>query len=175
MSSAQEDDHEGTPRGRHADTTRTPRGHHLIRPALVFLFAMVIVGGLNTVHVSSAFTACNSYVYWSRPQYAGYREYLACPGSYTSVNGWSTFCAPSQQQWTRVNNDEWQTNQPWTGGTRYVETGRTGLLGIPNDCSYHLMALGNSFPTPTPVWGCGWFYFADYAVAYDYQCGYIIG
>ena len=80
------------------------------------------------------------------------------------------FVANCGYGYSNVNVDAWVT-RTWPGGTRYGESGRTGDITYPADCSNYWATSAGPFPTylPEPVYGCGW-YLVDDKSSQDYIC-----
>lgn len=73
------------------------------------------------------------------------------------------------------NADAWQTRQVYPGGTRYNETGRSGFITYPPNCSWYWVQtsyLTSQQQLQDPSYGCAWFAVdvIDSSHTLDYQC-----
>src|SRR5215470_17626877 len=57
-----------------------------------------------------------------------------CSGN--TAFAYEQYC-PETGQYARVQSDSWVTQQPWTGGTRYFESGRSAVKAILSNCQWY--------------------------------------
>lgn len=69
--------------------------------------------------------------------------------------------------------DTWQTRQTSSGGTRYNETGRSGLVTYQTDCTWYYVQgsyLTSDSQLLDPSYGCAWLEVDNLSQTLDYQC-----
>ena len=72
-----------------------------------------------------------------------------------------------------IQEDVWQTQQPFPGGQRYAETGRSNWATYPPDCQWHYGPMSNLWGgLSDPEWGCAWAQLYDLQ-SKDYMCTYV--
>ena len=122
------------------------------------------------------YTACNSGRSDAYPPMNGYSGYMdlinvghsSCSGGPANSNTYAANCS-GRSYWT-AQADTWLTQQPYSGGHRNSESGRSGLVSYPNNCVvYSVNGTSEWFP-PSPLWSCAWWYVKESNWSVDYVC-----
>src|SRR5579875_344458 len=134
--------------------------------------------GLHIAYARSLQPAdpCQAYGYYSG-SLSGvqtyYIDYSLCGSVNADVDTYLINCGSSNRD---AEADTWQTRQTNSQGTRYNETGRSGWVTYPNNCTDYYVQ--ESYYTDggqqlaDPSYGCTWFAINDNVYDdLDYQCG----
>ena len=74
-----------------------------------------------------------------------------------------------------AQTDVWITQQPYPGGSRSGETGRSNWVTYPNNCTYYYVHTSDVWPgLSDPSYGCGWIQYGN-GEAHDYMCDLVPG
>ncbi len=132
--------------------------------------------GAHTQTQASRLTACSSGRSDAYPPMNGYSGYMdlinigssSCGGGPANSDTYAANCS-GRSFWT-AQADTWLTQQPYSGGSRLSESGRSSLVSYPNDCkSYHVNNTYLWFP-PSPLYSCAWWYVKESNWSKDYVC-----
>lgn len=82
----------------------------------------------------------------------------------------STYVANCDSVSRNANVDTWQTQYTGSGGTRYGETGRSGYITYPPNCSWYFVQTSNDWGgLSDPAYGCAWMTVSNLGTI-DYRC-----
>ena len=70
-----------------------------------------------------------------------------------------------------AQGDTWLTQQPYPGGQRYGETGRSSQIAYPNNDQAYFIQEALYQTWLAPIYGCNWVNFPFNGGTHDYNCG----
>jgi hypothetical protein len=82
----------------------------------------------------------------------------------------TTYVANCDSSSHNANVDTWQTQNTAPGGSRSGETGRSGYITYPHNCSFYVVQTSNVWSgLSDPAYGCAWMD-VQYLGTIDYNC-----
>lgn len=141
---------------------------------LLFTLSLLFISRIETAHATSLSPAgaCQStYIEHSTLNvWIGVRTSSHCGSTNAYADSSIGNC---DSRYHNAQTDTWQTRQVYSGGTRYNETGRSGLVTYPNNCTWYWVQesyLTSQSQLPDPSYGCGWLEVDSLSHTLDYQC-----